>query len=222
MAITIPDVAFSDNTNQRTPCVLVLDCSGSMDGEPMRQLNDGLVTLEKQLKNNPVTSLRVQLLVISVGGHDSAEVLSDWCDAVDFTSPSLEANGTTPLGKGMALALDKVEEQKRAYDANGISSTRPWIILISDGEPNDFGWELVAERCRDAEQRKKVVIYPIGTESANFGALNQFSANKAKQLKGLNFSELFVWLSRSMTAVSGSAPGQTVQLPASDWSKVEA
>lgn len=218
---TIPDVGFSDNTNQRTPCALVLDASSSMEGEAIEQLNDGLKILAEQLKSSPTTSLRVQLLVISIGGHDQADIISDWCDAIDFSPPVLEANGTTPLGKGMALALEKIEEQKKAYDANGISSTRPWILCISDGDPNDYGWEQVAQRCRDAESRRKVVIYPIGTESANFEALNQFSNSNAKRLKGLNFNELFVWLSRSMTAVSSSSPGQTVQLPATNWSTVE-
>ena len=28
----IPYVEFADNANERTPCVLVLDCSGSMRG----------------------------------------------------------------------------------------------------------------------------------------------------------------------------------------------
>ena len=35
----IPGVEFVDNANQRTPCVLVLDASGSMAGEPLKQLN---------------------------------------------------------------------------------------------------------------------------------------------------------------------------------------
>jgi uncharacterized protein YegL len=221
LVVTIPDVGFSDNANQRTPCVLVLDASGSMDGAPITQLNEGLKTFEAQLKGNPMTSLRVQLLVITIGGHGQATLLRDWCDAIDFVAPTVQANGATPLGKGMALALDKIEEQKRAYDANGISFTRPWIITISDGEPNDSGWQQVAQRCRDAESRKKTVIFPIGTDSANFDALKLFSVNPAKRLKGLNFNDLFVWLSRSMTAVSSATAGQKVQLPAADWSTVE-
>ena len=44
----IPFVEFADNANERTPCILVLDCSGSMRGEPIKQLNIGLKTLEKE------------------------------------------------------------------------------------------------------------------------------------------------------------------------------
>ena len=220
--LMIPDVTFSDNTSQRTPCVLVLDGSASMAGVPIDQLNNGLKTLEDELKNNPMTSLRVQILVIQIGGYEEATIIHDWCDAIDFVAPTVEANGSTQLGRGMALALDKIAEQKRNYDANGISSTRPWIIVISDGAPNDLGWEDVATKCRDAETHKKVVVYPIGTEGADLDALSTFSNKTAKKLKGLQFNELFVWLSRSMTAVSCSSPGEKVQLPADNWSEVSA
>lgn len=217
----IPDVVFSDNTNQRTPCVLLLDGSGSMQGAPITQLNEGLRVFEAQLKQDPTTALRVQVLVLRVGGHDDVEVLTDWCDAIDFTAPVLEANGSTPLGAGITLALEKVEAQKRAYDANGISSTRPWIMMISDGVPTDSGWQDAAARARTAEQNKKVVVFPIGTEGADLAALGTFSNKEPRRLQGLHFAELFVWLSRSMSVVSGSTPGATVQLPAADWAATE-
>ena len=213
----IPDVHFSENASQRTPCVLVLDGSASMAGEPIHQLNAGLHTFEAQLKGNPLTALRVQVLVIVANGAARAEVVADWCDAIDFAPPTVRADGSTPLGAAMALALQQVEDQKAAYDAYGISSTRPWILLLSDGEPNDPGWERVAEQCRRAELDKRCVVFPIGTRDADLDALGRFSVNPAKQLEGLNFSDLFVWLSRSMTAVSQSAPGATVQLPATSW-----
>jgi uncharacterized protein YegL len=218
----IPGVEFVDNANQRTPCVLVLDASGSMAGEPLKQLNLGLEIFEKQLKEDLSTALRIQVLVLAVGGHDDVEVLQPWIDAVDFKAPTIRAGGLTPLGAGMESALEEVQQQKSVYDANGISSTRPWIILLSDGCPTDLNWEDSASACRQAESDKKVVIFPIGTEGADLEALSQFSNKSAKKLKGLNFTELFVWLSRSMATVSSSVPGQKVRLPdASEWAEVE-
>lgn len=218
----IPGVEFIDNTNQRTPCVLVLDASGSMAGEPMAQLNAGLEIFAQELKNDAMAAMRVQVLVIAVGGFEDVQILQPWTDAVDFKPPVIQANGMTPLGKGMDLALDEVRNQKAVYDANGISSTRPWVIMISDGCPNDFGWEQAAQRCRQEESDKRVVVFPIGTESADFAALGQFSNKTPKKLKGLQFRELFIWLSRSMSTVSASVPGERISLPATDsWAEVE-
>ncbi|WP_428244209.1 vWA domain-containing protein [Gynuella sp.] len=222
MTNAIPGVEFIDNANQRTPCVLVLDTSSSMSGEPIKQLNTGLKVFEEQLKSDPVAALRVQVLVIAVGGHEDVTILQPWTDAVDFSAPTLQANGLTPLGKGMAKAMDEIDAQKALYDSNGISSTRPWIIMISDGCPNDYGWEEIAAQCRDAEHQKKTVIFPIGTEGADFEALGQFSNKTPKKLKGLQFTELFIWLSRSMATVSASVPGEKVALPdTNSWSEIE-
>lgn len=218
----IPGVEFIDNTNQRTPCVLVLDASGSMAGEPMAQLNAGLEIFAQELKNDAMAAMRVQVLVIAVGGFEDVQILQPWTDAVDFKPSVIQANGMTPLGKGMDLALDEVRNQKAVYDANGISSTRPWVIMISDGCPNDFGWEQAAQRCRQEESDKRVVVFPIGTEGADFAALGQFSNKTPKKLKGLQFRELFIWLSRSMSTVSASVPGERISLPATDsWAEVE-
>ncbi len=207
----IPDVGFADNTEQRTPCVLVLDASYSMSGQPIEQLNAGLVVLEQELKADSIASLRVQLLVIRVG--DSATIISDWCDAMHFQAPFLDAGGLTALGEGMALALDMIEEQKEIYKSNGISYTRPWIFMISDGAPNDDGWEQVAAECQTAEQSKKVTIFPIGTEDADINALALFSNQTPIALKGLKFTELFIWLSKSASTASMATTGDRVQLP---------
>lgn len=218
----IPGVEFIDNTNQRTPCVLLLDASGSMSGEPIAQLNAGLEIFAQELKNDELAALRVQVMVIAVGGYDDVQILQPWTDAVDFQPPVIKADGMTPLGKGMNVALDEVRNQKAVYDANGISSTRPWIIMISDGRPNDYDWENAAARCRQEEADKRVVVFPIGTEGADFTALGQFSAKSPKKLKGLQFRELFIWLSRSMSTVSASVPGDKISLPNTDsWATVE-
>ena len=95
----IPYVEFADNANERTPCVLVLDCSGSMRGEPISQLNTGLAALEKELKDDIDASSRVQILIIKAFGKDEAVISSDWIDAMNFTAPTMEAGGLTPLGK---------------------------------------------------------------------------------------------------------------------------
>jgi len=219
--VTIPDVELVQNNSQRTPCALVLDGSGSMSGQPIRELNEGLKLLEQELKNDTTASVRVQLLVIRVGDNDEVEVLSDWTDAINFTAPTIEANGRTPIGMGMALALDKIEEQKGHYDANGIPSTRPWIMLISDGNPTDPDWSEVAQRCRDAESAKKAAVFPIGTAEADLDVLGQFATKSALRLQGLKFKELFLWLSRSVSTASKAAPDETTQLPAPEgWAEV--
>jgi uncharacterized protein YegL len=218
----IPDVALVDNTEQRTPLVLVLDRSGSMAGEPIAALNQGLKLLEQELKADAIAAKRVRILVVQYGGYDEAEILDDWKDAMDFVAPVLEASGTTPTGLAVDLALEKIEEEKRSFKQAGVAYTRPWLFLMSDGQPTDE-WENAADRCRAAEQANKVAIFPIAVgEDAETNAMGQFcnkGAANVKRLDGLKFKELFLWLSASMKVVSQSRPGGQAQLPAADsWS----
>ena len=216
----IPDVVLTDNTSQRLPCVLVLDGSGSMSGEPIREMNAGLKILEEELKSDDTAAQRVQLLVIRLGGDDEVDIIADWQDALDFSAPSIESNGRTPLGKAMQTALDKIEEQKENYRSHDIPYNRPWIFLITDGEPTDFDWEDAAANCRRAEDDNKVVVFTIGTEEADFDALKQFSNRSPVRLEGLKFKELFLWLSRSASSGSKASQDTEVQLPAVDWGTV--
>jgi len=219
----IPDVSLVDNSEQRTPLILVLDCSGSMSGAPIAQLNAGLKLLEQELKGDVIAAKRVRVLLIEYGDMDHAAVTGDWCDAMDFSAPELSANGTTPTGAAVELALREIEDEKARFRQAGVAYTRPWLFLMSDGNPTD-AWEAVAERCRDAEQANKVAVFPIGVGNADIGVLGQFSRNGergVKRLQGLQFKELFMWLSASMRVVSNSTLGGQVQLPSTDsWSHV--
>jgi len=219
---TIPDVALVDNTEQRTPLVLVLDRSGSMAGGPIEQLNAGLKVLEEELKSDLIAAKRVRILIVQLGGFDKAEVVGDWCDAMDFSAPVLEANGTTPTGQGVEIALAEIEDEKARYKESGIAYTRPWLFLMSDGIPTD-NWEAGAASARDAEKAQRVAMFPIavgeGSHLETLGAFSGRGTHGVKQLSGLQFQELFLWLSTSLQTVSQSQAGDQVQLPSTDsWS----
>ena len=220
----IPDVALVDNTEQRTPLVLVLDCSGSMAGDPIAQLNAGLKLLEQELKDDAIAAKRVRLLVVQYGGNDVAETLGGWLDAMQFVAPELAANGTTPTGAAVDLALARIEDEKLGFKSMGVAYTRPWLFLMSDGQPTD-DWSAAAERCRQAEAANKVAVFPIavgaGADAATLGQFSNRGAAAVKRLDGLKFRELFLWLSASMKVVSQAKPGGQAQLPAADgWSSI--
>jgi uncharacterized protein YegL len=221
----IPDVALVDNTEQRTPLVLVLDRSGSMGGAPIEQLNEGLQLLEQELKNDVIAAKRVRILIVTLGDFDEATIVGDWCDAMDFTAPKLEANGTTPTGQGVEIALAEIEDEKARYKESGIAYTRPWLFVMSDGLPTD-AWEQSAADCCQAETDQKVAVFPIavgnGSNTETLGAFSSRGVAGVKQLAGLHFKELFLWLSTSLQTVSQSQAGDRVQLPPTDsWSSVQ-
>jgi uncharacterized protein YegL len=225
------DINFSvENSNQRTPCILVLDASGSMQtacegGTRIGQLNAGLEALQHELMNDATARSRVQLAIVVVGGPSSgAELLMNWTEAMEFQPIPIRADGSTPLGEGLMVALDSIEQLKTVLRQHGVSYTRPWMMVITDGEATDpdSTWGNAVQRCRDAEYAKKVQIWPIAVEGANIGKLQEISSTPVKSLTGLKFPELFLWLTGTLSTLSRTRPGDSVQLPSTDpWSSVK-
>jgi len=215
MAEELPSIEaqIEDNEQQRTPCILVLDCSESMRTEGrIDQLNDGLAEFERALKADDRTRDRVQVLVIRVGG--TVEIVQDWTDAEYFSAPRLSAKGSTPLGASMRLALQKNREIKQKLNANSISYTRPWVFLITDGEPNDAGWEDAAAETRCDIVGNHLKLWPLAVAGANIDTMRQFQdpSDYVYALKGANFREFFQFLKNSLRAVASAPAGSTTQI----------
>ena len=223
-------VDYVNNTNQRTPCVLVLDASYSMGAKTssgksrIEELNEGIKELENALKSDTTALTRVQLSVVAVGGPtQSAEMLMDWTDASNFTAFELSNGGSTPLAEGLNIALELIETSKENLRANGISYTRPWMIVISDGEPtsSNNSWEAAISATQTAVADRKVEIFAIAVEGASEQKLNDIANRPCAKLSGMKFKELFVWLSDSLSAVTHSRPGEEISLPETDpWRSV--
>ena len=60
---------FAENPEPRCPCVLLLDVSGSMGGQPITELNSGMVTFKDELSADALASKRVEVSVVSFGGN---------------------------------------------------------------------------------------------------------------------------------------------------------
>lgn len=139
-----------------------------------------------------------------------------------FQPPVLDAKGGTPMGEAVQRALGLLRERKEIYKQNGLDYFRPWIFVISDGKPTDRGWEAVADQVRQEEARKGVTFYGVGVEHADMSVLSRFSAERQPlRLKGLAFNELFTWLSKSLSAIAHSRPGDQAPLPPVGWGSVD-
>lgn len=209
-----------DNPSSRCACMLVLDTSGSMDGEPIRELNAGFQEFIKAIQEDDVAAYSVEVGVITAGGSV--------CEALPFTTGTnikgvtpFNADGVTPLGEAVTLALRRLDERKNNYKKNGVAYYQPWLVIISDGEPTD-SWQAAAQNARALAEQRKLVVLSIGVKGADLNKLGQFSSKAAKQLDGLKFREFFQWLSASMSRVSSSnSTSASVNLPKTDsWDSV--
>ena len=205
---------FADNPEPRCPCLLLVDTSGSMKGERIDSLNEGLRTFRRELLRDGLAARRVEVAVVT---FDSAvRIVQPFVTAEKFIPPILTASGKTSMGAGIEQALTLVDERKAIYTRHGVAYYRPWILMITDGQPEGEPLATIAHaqrRLRAAEQRKGAVLFTIAVEGADLERLRQLVPREPFELERLQFSELFVWLSTSMQMVSHSQDGDTVELP---------
>ena len=223
MSTNLELVEFAENPDPRCPCVLLLDVSSSMQGEPIAALNHGLKTFQQEVARDVIAARRVEVAIVTFGSE--AQRVQDFVTVDQFAAPDLTAHGNTHLGAGIEMALNLLEQRKSAYRAAGVAYYRPWLFLITDGAPLGEAPSVV-DAARDrllAEQKAhKLAFFAVGTESADFDKLKPFTMpdRPPLQLKGVQFVELFVWLSRSQQAIAQSRPGDQVPLPPAGWAAV--
>lgn len=229
------------NYEQKCLCVLVLDTSGSMgeviegevsftgrkemiDGQwydiveggttKLDGLNEGLKDFYDEIYGDDNSSQRIEIALIAF--NDTVRTLQEPALVENFMMPVLEASGDTALVDAMTSAIELVERRKQWYKSTGQPYYRPWIILMTDGEPN-AGQDIssLAVRIKADTANKKYVFLPIGVIGANMSILRSIEGEgsgriPAMPLKGAKFSNFFKWLSSSIGIVINSREGETV------------
>lgn len=132
MADEIPDGM------RRLPVYFLIDCSGSMAGEPISAMEMGLRALVEDLKNDPQALDTIWISIISFS--TAAELLVPLTDIAEFNAPDIEASGTTALGEAMELLSERIQEEVRQTTASQKGDWKPMVFVFTDGEPTD-DWE---------------------------------------------------------------------------------
>ena len=212
-----------DSRQPRCPCILVLDTSESMSGERIEKLNAAMPVLAQDLVNDTLAMKRVEVAIVS---FPPVRTALDFCNARAFVPPMLIAEGGTPLGEAVLHALRMIEARKEFYRAHHLEWFRPWLFLVTDGDPSPGDdWRGAAAATRDAETRNKISFFAVGVPGADMNVLAEFSRRPPLHLIELRFRDMFQWLSRSLKATSntnthtaGNAT-ETVQLSPLDWGR---
>jgi hypothetical protein len=124
-----------DNPDPRIACALLLDTSASMQGAPIEELNKGFELFCQEIKDDELAAKRAEIAVITFGGQP--QLLVPFTEGRDLQARALNTSGATPLGQALNLALDELEKQKDAYRKAGLEYYRPWLFVLTDGQPTD-------------------------------------------------------------------------------------
>ncbi len=244
-----------NNPTPRLPVVLCLDTSFSMgaveddgtlkdtgetifqDGRTwnlvtggttrISELQKGIQLFYDAIREDEVAQFSAEVCIITFDSN--VKCLEDFATIDRQPSlPELKPFGDTYMGEGVNLALDLLEKRKNEYKDKGVDYFQPWLVLMTDGEANGNGSELMRAISRTTEMinNKKLTIFPIGIGAeAGMETLAKFSPKRRPlRLRGLKFKEFFEWLSDSVSRTSQSMPGENVKLNTdaiSDWGTLD-
>ena len=114
-------------------CLLLLDTSGSMAGEPIEELNSALNKFKLEVCEDKTTRDVLDIAIVEF--NSTTNIVQDFTP-VEYMKPvRLEARGGTDMAPAIETAINMVNERSRFYRRSGTEPYKPWIILITDGYP---------------------------------------------------------------------------------------
>lgn len=211
------------NLEQKCLCVLVLDVSGSMRGNRLDSLNKGLRDFFDDILHTTksgMENLKDQLEVAIIQYDEEVQILRNpQLLEDDEMPPTLTERGSvTETVMALEEAIKLVDDRKSFYKSTGQPYYRPWIILMTDGEPygrraSQEEIDAIARRVQEETAAKRYMMMGIAVgEDANMTKLKCMTAGQALSLQGTKFTDFFKWLSKSLSVVSNSKSNEKIDI----------
>lgn len=183
---------------RRLPIYFLLDVSGSMSGEPIEAVRNGLSMCVNSLRGEPQALETAYLSVITF--DSDAKQLVPLTDLLSFQEPILKLGGTTSLGKALSLLSNKIDSEVRKGTSEEKGDWVPLVFLMTDGAPTDDWQKGLAE----IKKRKVKIIACAAGFGPDTSVLKQISeiviqlANASKN----DIEAYFEWVTDLITQSS--------------------
>ena len=197
------------NPAPRCPVVLLLDTSGSMSGAPINELNQGVLQFLEETKNDEAAGMSVELEVVTFADRATRVIPFKPIASVRQPYP-FRASGMTSMGAALRMATADLKARRILYHDNGTPCYRPWVVLMTDGGPNDE-WQNAAREMREMGERGSIqyIGIEIGHQADHRTMCQILPSNPGPvRLQGLKFKQFFRWLTDSLRSVSQSTLDQ--------------
>lgn len=192
-----------ENYTRRLPVYLLIDTSGSMMGEPIEAVKQGVKVLLSELKSDPQTIETAYLSVITFDSHARQAV--PLTELMRFTEPELNAGGATALGEALMVLMDCIKKEVKNTSADRKGDWRPLVFILTDGSPTDIAvFNEAVERIKTANigsivacaAGSKTKTEPLKRITDNVLIMNTISTG--------DLSNFFTWVSGSVKMSSRS------------------
>ena len=186
---------------RRLPVYLLLDVSGSMTGEPITAVQNGVQTMVSALMGDPQALESAYISVITFS--NSAEQLVPLTELSRFTPPQLTAGGMTSLGEALKFVAQCADREvvKNTPEAKG--DWKPLVFIMTDGGATDD----VEKGLVEFRKKKWGIVVACGAGSgADTGELSKITEAVVSldTTDSASIGAFFKWVSASVSCSSKS------------------
>ena len=184
---------------RRLPVYILLDTSGSMSGEPIEAVKNGMQVLITTLRQDPYALETAFLSVITF--DSTARQIVPLTELSAFQMPDITATGVTSLGDALALLAQKVDTEVYKSTAERKGDWKPIIFIMTDGMPTD-DWQAGLKQFK--QRNYGIVVACAAGHNADTNILKQVTENVV-QLDTTDSSVIkayFKWVSASISSGS--------------------
>lgn len=184
---------------RRLPVYLIIDTSGSMTGEPIEAIKNGLSTLVTALRSDPHA---LETAFLSVITFDSgARQVVPLTDLASFQEPSFTAQGSTSLGEALTLVSKSIDNDVKKSGPDQKGDWKPLVFIMTDGQPTD-DWQKGLNKFKSS--KTGMVVACAAGSGADTTLLKQITENVVMldTADKATISAYFKWVSSSITMSS--------------------
>lgn len=188
---------------RRLPIFFVLDCSESMVGSKLQEMEQGISSIVSSLRTDPHALETVFVSVIAFAGI--AKTIIPLIDIISYYPAKLPLGGGTSLGSALEELMNNIDKniKQTSYDQKG--DWEPIVYLFTDGKPTD-NFDQAINRWHSSYAKKTTVIAIGMGKEVDFSILNQITDKVLiyEKTNKNDFTELIRWVTASISVQSKS------------------
>lgn len=192
---------------RKAPIYLLIDTSGSMNGEAINSVANGIDLCIKSLRTDPQSMEMAHVCIITFA--DKAEMAMKLTYVPEIQKlPELKASGVTAMGDAIRMLNESLENDLKKNTDQEKGDYKAFVVLFTDGRPTDKD---NLEKELQKLNRKKINYFVAATTNDDPNVKSALAKITEKEENVIYlptaspeaFKQFFTWVSQSASSSMG-------------------